>query len=73
MWQHNVWPVPEHDQLERHRQTQKYEVYLAPVGVVLVDDNLDAFKAKNFDVFVVLQLVEEFKSVFSVTVGVENV
>jgi hypothetical protein len=40
---------------------------------VLVDDNLDAFKAKNFDVFVVLQLVEELKSVFSVTVGVENV
>ena len=43
----NVRPVPEEYQLDSHWNTNIKMVYAVPVSTVAIDDDLNAFEAKN--------------------------
>ena len=42
---HNdIWPIPEGYKLQKHWQTDVYQIFLEPVIIMTVNHNLDACK-----------------------------
>ena len=62
VWQHDIGPIPEDQQIDEHRQAHAKVVKSVPVPGMTVDHNLHALQSKDVHVVAFTQCINEVET-----------
>ena len=71
--EHKIWPVPKGQELDYHWETNPKEVLFAPVGPMVVNDDLDGKISEYSNIQALIQGFDEVKTFIRGTVNAGDI